>query len=134
MGDNPEEFSKKELWEMTFGPGGAVPSLYKKMNELCKSIDRLQDDIKHVRRDMKEYNGLRTKQQVLEQEVKICKELLESEQLKVTTEEEVMTRINAEKEKERRAENDKYNRRLRTLQVIFGLISLLLVMGGIFLW
>ncbi len=139
--ENPEEFTKRELWEMTFGPGGAVPTLYKKMNELCKSIDQLTNDITHVRRDMKEYNGLQTKQRKLEEEVKACKEILEEEKIKATTEEEVLARIDAEKEKERQRAMDEqreadaaFGRRMNTLKVIFALISLLLVMGGIFIW
>lgn len=145
MQKNSEEFTKKELMLMVFGADGAVPGLNKRINKLCSSIDNLNKDIAQVRKDIKEYNGL--KKSILDVTTALSdhKKFCADKQLQISTAEKTELKIaeriakeRAEARKdERDAQNLRYAKQLRLIKfgaLLIAGVAVLLTFGGMFLW
>lgn len=145
MEKNPEEFSKKELMMMVFGKDGAVPGLHKKMNELCRTMDGFSTDIKHIRNDLKEYNGLKSDLILTAKELSEHRKFCHDRQTAIRVEEETKKTIaeriaeeRAEARKDERESQDlRYDKQLRLLKfiaVMISAIALFITIGGLFIW
>ncbi len=131
-----EELAKIEagipdrVWDLYFGPKGAIPRLEKTMNSLCLKLDAVSTGLEQTQKDMKKYNDLRPEIKnntaAIKEQRRICSE--------VQREKEVAVRTNAEWEKRVKAERlEARDETWHRFKVITTVIGLILAAAGFFI-
>jgi hypothetical protein len=102
-----EELAKIEagipdrVWDLYFGPKGAIPRLEKTMNSLCLKLDAVSTGLDQTQKDMKKYNELRPEIQKCAEEIeeqrRICEGVQAGKGATIRTNTEWEERVKAER-------------------------------------
>jgi hypothetical protein len=128
-----EELAKIEagipdrVWELYFGPKGAIPRLEKTMNTLCLKLDAVASGLEQTQKDMKQYNELRPEIQkcaeAIEKQRRICEGVQVEKGAAIRTNTEWQEKI---KEERLEARDEAWHR----FKVVTTIISLILAGVG----
>jgi len=129
-----EELAKIEVgipdrvWDLYFGPKGAIPRLEKTMNTLCLKLDAVTSGLEQTQKDMKQYNELRPEIQkcaeAIEEQRRICEGVQASKGATIRTNTEWEERVKAERLE---ARDEAWHR----FKVVTTIISLILAGVGV---